>query len=982
MRVSPIINSLNSGEWSEKMWGRTDLAQYPSACRKMRNFVMLVHGGATRTPGTEYIAETKDSQAGRDKKARLIPFQFNTEQAYVMEVGDQYARLYKDKAQILNDDDSPVQVGMNFREDELFDFRYVQDKDLMYFFHRSYPTTQLTRTSHTIWQMEDVDFEDGPYLPPQRILDSSVNLLTNGDMEDDSNWTEVGTTLLCEQSNFRAFEQSYSWHILSETGDDGVQSDAFTTETGKTYRLRLRIYTAAGTFKLKIHQGNDSGTWSLEETIENVPLSEWTEYERYWEEAAGGTGAYIQVLTALTAVIEGYESQYPPAYSANYVKATSISSSIRQAAYATDPSTLLTGDANNRSWTSNSATNQRFHIDVGEKKLIRRIYYENYHHFGTYNIVGVKNFTFWGSNDPDSFAELTYGTDTGWTEIVVGQNTFDKHVNANQTDPKYIAVTPTTKYRYYAFKFADNYGYGGGLGVRRIELQEAKYEDDANIWVDKVEVNNVEATTLTPSVKTGHDITLTAGADLFTAGHIGAFFRLTHGETTGYVRIIAVNSATEAVADVISDLGDTTATIDWLEGAWSTKNGFPACGTFYEQRLIAASTNNDPDGVWGSKPTEYEDFAPGSLATDAFGYKLQSDIIRWVCPMGQLVVGTVRNEYMLGSPDSGALDARDVKLTQRSRKGTANIEPISMGNAVLFVQRYGDSENYGRKVRELNYDLATESYVGNDLTIFAEHITGSGIVDWAYMDSPFPILWCATADGDLIGMTYDKEQKVIGWHKHPTNGDVESVCVIPGEKQDQLWMIVKRTINGATKRFIEVMADFEFDTLADAFFVDCGLTYSGPATTTISGLDHLEGEALDVLADGVVVTGKTVESGAITLDTAASKVHAGLPKSRTYIETVDFDEGSREGTGQGKQKRMHSLALRLYQTVGGKVGISEGTLEDIKYPPGTTGLYTGLTQDMFALGGWQKDVCAVVEQPDPLPMTVLTIMPRYRLEDK
>mgnify|MGYP000302065318 CR=1 FL=1 len=982
MRVSPIINSLNSGEWSEKMWGRTDLAQYPSACRKMRNFVMLVHGGATRTPGTEYIAETKDSQAGRDKKARLIPFQFNTEQAYVMEVGDQYARLYKDKAQILNDDDSPVQVGMNFREDELFDFRYVQDKDLMYFFHRSYPTTQLTRTSHTIWQMEDVDFEDGPYLPPQRILDSSVNLLTNGDMEDDSNWTEVGTTLLCEQSNFRAFEQSYSWHILSETGDDGVQSDAFTTETGKTYRLRLRIYTAAGTFKLKIHQGNDSGTWSLEETIENVPLSEWTEYERYWEEAAGGTGAYIQVLTALTAVIEGYESQYPPAYSANYVKATSISSSIRQAAYATDPSTLLTGDANNRSWTSNSATNQRFHIDVGEKKLIRRIYYENYHHFGTYNIVGVKNFTFWGSNDPDSFAELTYGTDTGWTEIVVGQNTFDKHVNANQTDPKYIAVTPTTKYRYYAFKFADNYGYGGGLGVRRIELQEAKYEDDANIWVDKVEVNNVEATTLTPSVKTGHDITLTAGADLFTAGHIGAFFRLTHGETTGYVRIIAVNSATEAVADVISDLGDTTATIDWLEGAWSTKNGFPACGTFYEQRLIAASTNNDPDGVWGSKPTEYEDFAPGSLATDAFGYKLQSDIIRWVCPMGQLVVGTVRNEYMLGSPDSGALDARDVKLTQRSRKGTANIEPISMGNAVLFVQRYGDSENYGRKVRELNYDLATESYVGNDLTIFAEHITGSGIVDWAYMDSPFPILWCATADGDLIGMTYDKEQKVIGWHKHPTNGDVESVCVIPGEKQDQLWMIVKRTINGATKRFIEVMADFEFDTLADAFFVDCGLTYSGPATTTISGLDHLEGEALDVLADGVVVTGKTVESGAITLDTAASKVHAGLPKSRTYIETVDFDEGSREGTGQGKQKRMHSLALRLYQTVGGKVGISEGTLEDIKYPPGTAGLYTGLTQDMFALGGWQKDVCAVVEQPDPLPMTVLTIMPRYRLEDK
>jgi len=985
MRVSPIINSLNSGEWSEKMWGRTDLAQYPSACRKMRNFVMLVHGGATRTPGTEYIAETKDSQAGLDKKARLIPFQFNTEQAYVMEVGDQYAYFYKDKAQILDGSSNPVQVGMNFTEDELFDFRYVQDKDLMYFFHRSYPPTQLTRTSHTLWEMENVAFEDGPYLPLQRILDNSVNLLTNGDMEDDSNWTEVGTTLICEQSSERAFEQSYSWHILSESDDDGIKSDTFTTVTGKTYRLRLRIYTAAGTFKLKIHQGNDSGTWSLEETILNVPLNEWTEYERYYEEAAGGTGAYAQIMTALTASIDGYESQYPPAYSENYVKSTSSYDASMLACFATNPSASLVGVwGGNVAWLAagGAVTNQRFHIDIGEKKLIRRIYYENAHSLGQWSEGGVKNFTFWGSNDPTSFGTLTYATDTGWTEISVASNTFDKHVAANTTDPKYIAVTPTTKYRYYAFKFADNYGGTSYLGVRRIELQEAGYEDDANIWVDKVEVNNVEATTLTPSAKTGHDITLTAGADLFTAGHIGAFFRLTHGEDTGYVRITSVPSATEAVADVISDLGDTTATTDWLEGAWSTKNGYPACGTFYEQRLIAASTDNDPDGVWGSKPTEYEDFAPGTLATDAFGYKLQSDIIRWVCPMGQLVVGTVRNEYMLGSPDSGALDARDVKLTQRSRKGTANIEPISMGNAVLFVQRYGDSENSGRKVRELNYELATESYAGNDLTIFAEHITGSGIVDWAYMDSPYPILWCATADGDLIGMTYDKEQKVIGWHKHPTDGEVESVCVIPGDNQDQLWMIVKRTINGATKRFIEVMADFEFDTLADAFFVDCGLTYSGAAATTISGLDHLEGEAVDVLADGVVVTGKTVSSGAITLTTAASKVHVGLPKSRTYIETVDFDEGSREGTGQGKQKRMHSVALRLYQTVGGEVGISEGTLEDIKYPPGTTGLYTGLTQDMFALGGWQKDVCAVVEQPDPLPMTVLTIMPRYRIEDK
>ena len=1141
-KVSPIINSLNSGEWSPKMWGRTDLAQYASACKKMRNFVMLVHGGATRTPGTEYIAETKDSARFRDKKARLIPFQFSTTQAYVMEVGEEYARFYKDRGQIVDGSDVPIEIALPYGEDDIADLRYVQDKDLMYLFHRGYRPKELTRSSHTLWTLTDVEFEDGPYLPAQNIAEGTTNLVTNGDMEDDSNWTATGSPALCEQVSDKSFEQSHSWYFIDDAADAGVQSDDFTTETGKTYRLRFRIYTAATTFKLKVHQGDDSGTFSIEETITSVPVDEWTEYERYFEEAAGGTGAYIQILTALTASATGYAGQYPPAYSPAYVKATSEFNGTLAPHLATDPSLLLTGTQVDRQWdtTWGTKTNQRFHIDLGEEKLISRIYYQNGHISGSYTDRGAKTFTLWGSNNPTSFNTLTYATDTGWTQIdTLSVTTFDQHAASNASDPKYITVNAEAKYRYYAFKIADNWG-GSLMSIRHIELQITEYEDDPGIWIDDVEMNKIEALTMTPSATTGEGITLTAGDDFFVAGHIGAFIRLTHGEDTGYVKIVSITSATVAVADVISDLGDTAATTDWREGAWSTKNGFPACGAFYEQRLVAASTDNDPDGIWGSKPTEYTDFAPGTLATDAVEYKLQSDIIRWICPMGQLVVGTVKNEYRLGSYDTGALDARDVKMTQQSRKGTANIEPIGMGNAILFVQKYGDSNNYGRKVRELNYDMASDSYLGNDLTIFAEHITGTGIVDWAYMDAPFPILWCATADGDLIGMTYDKEQKVIGWHKHPTNGEVESVCVIPGANQDELWMIVKRTIDGTDKRFVEVMADFAFGELEDAFFVDCGLTYDGwnddpddymtltpdgevtalaivdggenytngtlvgdeahgagfagtftvtagvitgvvitddgggyllaptiialcgagtgaeiTATITrsgkfflkatghtpfteamegstyrlvvgddtidllidtyvstsvvevtavddipeamfgvassewalltdsVSGLDHLEGEDVDVLADGEVVTGKTVASGAISLTTEAAKVHVGLPKERTYIEPVEFDDGSYEqGTGQGKQKRIHSIAMRLHETVGGKIGTTESNLESIKYPPGTTGLYTGLTGDTQALGGWQKDVSCIIEQPKPLPMTVIAIMPRYRTEDK
>jgi hypothetical protein len=171
--------------------------------------------------------------------------------------------------------------------------------------------------------------------------------------------------------------------------------------------------------------------------------------------------------------IGGYISQYPPEQNSTYVKATSTYNPDYYPYFATDPAKSLIDNFDNLcSWQAGNGEigSQRFHIDLGSAKTIKRIYYENCHHCGSITDKGVKNFTFWGSNDPAAFAELTYGVDTGWTEIIPAQSTFDQHVALNQADPKYILVTNTTAYRYYAFKFADNYG-GTSLDVRRIELQ-------------------------------------------------------------------------------------------------------------------------------------------------------------------------------------------------------------------------------------------------------------------------------------------------------------------------------------------------------------------------------------------------------------------------------------------------------------------------------------------------------------------------------
>lgn len=179
------------------------------------------------------------------------------------------------------------------------------------------------------------------------------------------------------------------------------------------------------------------------------------------------------LLTSVSESPPSYISQYPPEFSDTYVKATSFVGFNFTPWRTTDPSKLLIGDSTNNCWNSDedAIVNQRFHIDLGSAKIIQRIYYENFHKFGGITTKGANNFTLWGSHSAESFAELTYGVDTGWIQITSSQNTFDIHVASDQTDPKFITLTNSTAYRYYAFKFADNHSGSDYMSVRRIELQ-------------------------------------------------------------------------------------------------------------------------------------------------------------------------------------------------------------------------------------------------------------------------------------------------------------------------------------------------------------------------------------------------------------------------------------------------------------------------------------------------------------------------------
>jgi hypothetical protein len=217
---------------------------------------------------------------------------------------------------------------------------------------------------------------------------------------------------------------------------------------------------------------------------------------------------------------------------------------------------------------------------------------------------------------------------------------------------------------------------------------------------------------------------------------------------------------------------------------------------------------------------------------------------------------------------------------------------------------------------------------------------------------------------------------------------VESVATIPGDlDEDQVWFIVKRTINGSTTRYVEYMSGFDFGSdITNAFYVDSGLTYSGTAATSISGLNHLEGQTVSILADGAAHADKVVSSGAVALDRSVTKAHIGLSFS-SKLETLRIDAGSAMGSSQGKNKRIGEVTVRLFRTVGMKIGTSSTQLDTVPFRSTSDtmdkalSLFTGDKAVEFN-GGYDDDATITIIQDLPLPMSILAIFPTLSVFDR
>lgn len=507
-----------------------------------------------------------------------------------------------------------------------------------------------------------------------------------------------------------------------------------------------------------------------------------------------------------------------------------------------------------------------------------------------------------------------------------------------------------------------------GAGWQNYRSKESK--DNANIDLTKTESeDNIQYRIYVEAGLTGSDFV----SDI-----------VVHDpDNNGVVRIDSVDSSTSAQVTVMVALASTDATIRWAEGAWSAYRGYPRAFCFFENRAVYAGTEHNPSTVWLSKSDDYENFEEGVNAADSFAvFITTTNEIRWIAALKSLCVGTSGDEWVI---QSNKLDTpitptgSSFSVKQQTAYGSAPVQAVKVNKAILFL------DYVRRKVREFTAtDEYNSQYASPDLTALAEHITEGGLISIDHQRNPDSILWAVRDDGTLLSMSYEREQNVVAWARHPMDGRVTSCCIIPSSAEDEVWLSVARSINGTWKTCIERMKPRALTSLTNCFFVDCGKTVTNStASATITGLTHLVGETVTVLGDGTVYTptAAVTANGTVTISTAVTTAQVGLP-FRYKLKPMRSDIQAAGGTTHGSIVKVAEMCVSFLNTMNAKYGVNYTNLYDfdwsnVRWTNNTdiTGLFTG---DVVVNvdGGFTMDNPLIISGNDPLPCTVRAIIPR------
>jgi hypothetical protein len=1006
-----IKTSFNAGVYTPEAYGRLDIQTYDASCRELTNFIATPHGPAVRRPGFEYIAAVKTSA----NFTRLIPFIFDESNSYVIEAGGNYFRFYYNGGQLKGPPDSDTKLLLHFNGPN-YSTTITDDGDTGHS-----PTTSGNAKLSTLYKKFGTaslyldgsgDFVDVPdhadfafgaseftidfWFRPRTAREHAVYSHTATDGSDFieftinmvSNkhhlWARNSGTLLSESFSY-TFSINTWYHVALIRGWGSVTNDWAITVGGVEQHTFTNAYTMP-----------DIAT-------DNVTIG-MTEAE--YDDDVQDYGATIHALT--------YTGGLNTTSSYTKWGNQSILNNA-QAEYLAIPDSAdfdISSNFTIDTWILVSAADSCFFYAGDNFSSLSDYWYLKYEIDSSSPYGAYLSFKVYESSVEQlslSGSDLVNTYNLTWAHIMVCRvgNEWGIYLNGTQLDyaSDALASHPNTAAGLRLFWWdignarticGDEFRIYSGNPFSAapasddsdtITVPTSRHDADSNTkllirpsrrylkgYLDEFRVSTTARWTagFTPPVTE-----YPAGDNSGSAYEVGSLpYSVDELDVIDYVQSADVMYLAHQ-SNPIRKLTRTSHT-SWASAepsitneppSW-TSDDYPQCLSFFDDRLTYAGTNALPDKVYLSAVGDYENLTTGSAsADDALYFTLsarQVNLIKWTVGADRLIIGTGGSEWWAAGPSESEPITPTDKIARRSTDwGSKKVKPVDIGGTIFYVQQKG------HVLRAMQYDEAKRKYISDNVSLIAkEFFDDYEIRDMAFQQNPYQILWVVLTSGDMVAMTYMPEHNVIAWHKHTTNGEFESCACIPGiNDEDELWVTVLREIDDSEVRYIERMKPFNFGSdIEDAFFVDSGLTYDGEAATTISGLDHLEGESVSILADGVEVTGKTVSSGSITLSSAASKVHIGLTYN-SDIETHDFQGEDKDGPMTGVIKRITNIYLNLYRSMGGTYGPDSSTTDDIPYRD-TTELFSGFTEELAFDEGHSNEATVFIRQSEPFPMTV------------
>ncbi len=914
--IHSIQPTFAGGEFAPSLQSRVDLQKYATGLKKAKNMFVHPHGGASNRPGTKLVCETKDST----KKARIVEFEFSATQAYGIEFGDLYVRFHTDGGTVTQ---------------------------------ASQAITAVTKAN------------------PAVVTYTGSDTYANGDR------VKIASVAGMTELNNREFVVAGVNTAANTFQLSGVDSTSYTTYTsGGTVSEIYEVvtpYLEADLFDLQFTQSADV-LYITHPDYQQRTLTRLSDSPPSWQ-------------LALFAFTDG------PFMSANITTTHTLSIS----AVATGAGRTLTSSVAMFEAEHVGALFQIRHDMAGEAVSAS---------FGATGTSGSINFG-------GTWRLITHGTWTGTLRV------------EKSTDG------------------------GGSWSLLRLFTASGDFNANTSGTDDGPYLIRLNMSAYTSG---------TCNADLSTDPY----------EHRGVVKVTAVAAAYPALTatvEVLTRCGlAATTTWDWSEGSWSDRNGWPQAIVFFQDRLCFAATGEEPQTCWMSETGKYTSFARSQPLVDSDGISValpsrRLNGIRNLCGLGDIVALTSATDWTIGPAAGGAITPTNIDQRLHGYRGSSGVEPAIVGNQILYVSPMGSG------VRNMGYDERVKGFTGDSVTTYANHLfTGYSVIEMAYQQEPDSLVWAVRDDGKLLSLTYVPEQEVIAWTWHETDGLVESICCIPADGFNELWMIVKR----GTKRFVERMVQrMESDETRDQFFVDSGLTYDSPKTITgstaaspvvitstahgfsngdlvdisdivwvddsygeqpdqlngvrykvagvtantfqltdeeagtnvdgsaflayssagkarkcvssVSGLWHLNGETVSILANGNVYPQAVVANGSITLDPVASTIHAGLPYE-SDLQTLAIELRMEDGTVQDRKVQIPSVTLQFLNSRGGYLGPDEDTLDEVIQRTNEPlnapiALFTG-GYDQAIAGGYQTGGSVYFRQSDPLPVTILAVIPK------